>query len=450
MVITNLARRRINRLIVVVVVAIFVLLPFTTPITVFLGSKLNHLSLFKVWKEIAMVLVGMLVLFSGLLGRLRGIRDNLFRILLWLMAAYGAWTVALGLLDLLVWHNINWEAFIYALIVNLRFLFFFLLCWLVTQDSRFLATNWKKLLLWPAMAVVAFGLLQHYVLPNDVLKHIGYGPDTITAYQTVDQKPDYVRLQSTLRGPNPLGAYLVVIVAALLVGFRKRRWQQAVALAATLVVMFYSYSRSAWAGLAVAVVALAYISITAPVVRRRIAIAGAAVVLLFGAGIYLGRHNSVVENTVFHTDSTSRSPESSNAGRARALQVGLHDVTHEPFGRGPGSAGPASLRNDRPERIAENYYLQIGQEVGWLGLGLFAAINVVVALLLWERRQNPLARVLLASFVGLFVVNLVSHGWTDDTLSLLWWGMAGLALAITLPKPSPGTEGKAAKQAASN
>jgi O-antigen ligase len=413
----------------VAVIAIFVLLPFATPLTVFLGTKLNHLSLFKVWKEIAMVIIGILVLLSGLVARFRDAQHKLLRVLLWLMVAYGAWTILLGLVDLLIPHQINWAAFIYALIVNLRFLFFFALCWLVCQESPVLAVNWRKLVLIPAMVVVGFGVLQHYVLPNDFLTHFGYGPHTITAYQTVDQKPDYVRLQSTLRGPNPLGAYLVVIITALLVGFRKQRRQQAVALAATLVVMFYTYSRSAWAGMVVAVASLAYISITSLALRKWIAVAGAAIILLFGAGVYLGRHNSVVENTVFHTDSTSRSPESSNAGRLGALERGVQDVAHEPFGRGPGSAGPASLRNDHPERIAENYYLQIGQEVGWIGLGLFLAINAVISLLLWQQRKDPLARVLLASFLGLVIVNMVSHGWTDDTLSLLWWGMAGVALA---------------------
>jgi hypothetical protein len=60
---------------------------------------------------------------------------------------------------------------------------------------------------------------------------------------------------------------------------------------------------------------------------------------------------------------------------------------------------------------------------------LFIAINYLVACELWYRRNSLLARVLLASFVGITFVNLLSHAWADDTLAYLWWGLAGLAIA---------------------
>ena len=208
----------LNQSVLVAVIVIFSVLPFSTPIAIFLGSHLNHLDVFKVWKEIAMIIVAALILFSGTYKRLAGIKERGLKILVWLIFAYGSWMVLLGVLNLTAFDQINWEAFIYALIVDLRFLFFFLLCWLVAQRNTFLGTNWKKLLLIPAAIVVAFGLLQSFVLPANVLENIGYGPDTITAYQTVDQKPEYVRTQSTLRGPNPLGAYLMIVIAALLIG----------------------------------------------------------------------------------------------------------------------------------------------------------------------------------------------------------------------------------------
>jgi hypothetical protein len=40
----------------------------------------------------------------------------------------------------------------------------------------------------------------------------------------------------------------------------------------------------------------------------------------------------------------------------------------------------------------------------------------------------------LASLIGISVINLVSHAWMDDTLSLLWWGLAGIALAPAIIK----------------
>ena len=146
------------------------------------------------------------------------------------------------------------------------------------------------------------------------------------------------------------------------------------------------------------------------------------------------RNNQTAQYTLFHTSSTSTSPNSPNAVRASALQNAWRDTTHQPLGRGPGTAGPASQHNDHKARIAENYYLQIGQEVGVLGIAVFVAMNGLIARQLWYRRADMLARVLLASLAGISVINLVSHAWADDTLSLLWWGLAGVALAPVILK----------------
>jgi O-antigen ligase len=106
---------------------------------------------------------------------------------------------------------------------------------------------------------------------------------------------------------------------------------------------------------------------------------------------------------------------------------------HQPFGAGPGTAGPASEHNNHPARIAENYFLQVGQEAGWLGLGLFIAIVVLIGKSFWDRRIEPnqLVIVMLSSLVGLIVVNLLLPAWTDDTLAYVWWGLAGITAAST-------------------
>jgi hypothetical protein len=128
-----------------------------------------------------------------------------------------------------------------------------------------------------------------------------------------------------------------------------------------------------------------------------------------------------------------------NLQRVRqALKDGAKSIVHEPFGRGPGTAGPASVRNNHPPRISENYFLQIGQEVGVIGLLLFLAINIEVGLLLYQNKQSMLMRVLLASLIGLTLVNMLSHAWADDTLGLLWWATAGLALSPVILKLSHG------------
>lgn len=298
----------------------------------------------------------------------------------------------------------------------------------IATQSDFLKRHWQKMVLVPAMVVILFGLMQRFVLPYDFLKHVGYGQSTIPAYQTVDNKIDYRRIQSTLRGANPLGAYLVLVIPALFLYVRKEKVTKWVVLAISLVVLFYSYSRSAWLGLALAMGLLIYWSLHSRKRKQSALLAGIIIILIVGGGILALRDNRLVQNTAFHTDVTSGSLESSNESRVEALQSAAKDVLDEPFGRGPGTAGPASFRNYHP-RIAENYFLQVGQEVGWLGIGIFVAINFLVARMLWRQKQEVLAQLLLASLAGLTIVNLLSHAWADDTLALLWWGLAGVALS---------------------
>jgi hypothetical protein len=158
------------------------------------------------------------------------------------------------------------------------------------------------------------------------------------------------------------------------------------------------------------------------------------VVVLVGV-VFVLRNQDFVQNTVFHTDENSRSSVSSNAAHLSATRGAFKQVIQEPLGRGVGTAGPASVYNtEEPSRIAENYFLQLGQETGWLGLGLFVAICVLTVRTLWIRRFSLIAQVLLASFVGLTCVALLMHLWTDETVSFLWWGLAGMALAAPLTK----------------
>ena len=104
-----------------------------------------------------------------------------------------------------------------------------------------------------------------------------------------------------------------------------------------------------------------------------------------------------------------------------ALRIDIGDVDQalvfQPLGRGPGTAGPASVYNQGKVRLAEDFYVQIGQETGVIGLVLFAAISTVVLLRLYRGRSRALLLVLFVSGAGLVIVNLLSHSWSDDTLA---------------------------------
>jgi hypothetical protein len=146
------------------------------------------------------------------------------------------------------------------------------------------------------------------------------------------------------------------------------------------------------------------------------------------------RNNSTFDNVFFHTSKSSHSTSSSNSVRFSDLRTNTKNFVTHPLGQGVGIAGPASTHNNHPAKIAENFFIQIGQETGVLGLIVFLAINIIVGYRLYLARSDPLALLLFASLIGISLVNMVSHAWADDTLSLLWWALAGVALSPKLIK----------------
>ncbi len=410
---------------------ILLLIPLHAFLTVWASSLFGHYTAIRLWKEAFLIVCMLGVLY--LLATDKKIRSHtLTRRLVWLIVAYGLVNILWGLVAY-KHQAVTAKAMGYALIINLRFLAFFLVAWAVALRTSRLHKSWQKLVLVPALVVVAFGLLQVFVLPNDFLNHFGYGPNTVEPFQTINHNSHYVRIESTLRGANPLGAYLVIPISvlAVLIVRGRRDWRYGLFLVASLLTLCFSFSRSAWLGAALSLAVVVAISLRSTYAKR-VAIWVGVIGIFFLGGLFVGlRHNARVENLLFHTQTHSAIKTTSDEGHASALRNGLRDVLHQPLGRGPGSAGPASTYNNHPARIAENYYIQIGQETGWLGLLLFLLINAGVAYLLWLRRADPLALSLLASLIGLSFINLLSHAWTDDTLAYVWWGLAGIAMAVS-------------------
>lgn len=407
------------------VATILVLLPFQAFLTTWLGSNFHHLDLFRIWKEI--VLLAILPLAIWIIWKSPDLRGWLRKS--WIARLFGLYVLLHLILGFwaLHQHNVNASALIYSLIINLRFVAFFLLCAVLTTKSDYLQRNWRNMILWSALTVLTFGIIQHILLPDDWLRHFGYGPNTILPFETVDSDSAFARIQSTLRGANPLGAYLVLIIPALIVIARRNRSLLIGSLLASFYVLFFTYSRSAWVGVALALVTLVLLSGKVRFIKNWLAIGLLGVLIVLAGTLQLLRHNQTAQKTVLHTSQNSSVSLTSNEARIDHLKDGVRDIAHQPLGGGPGTAGPASNRNTgHASRIAENYFLQIGQEVGMLGMALIISMMTLVGYELWKRRDDELAQILLASFIGLTFVNLISHAWTDDTLSFIFWGLAGI------------------------
>jgi hypothetical protein len=413
------------------VVIIFALLPLHAFLTVWLSSLTGHYTFLRLWKEF--LLVFLVVGVAYVLMQDSKLRSVIFSSMLFrLIGLYCLITVAWGIAAYSL-HKVTFKALAEGLLINLRYLIFFIVVYVVAAKSPLLKKNWSRIILIPAVVVIGFGLLQRLVLPYDFLKHFGYGDKTIYPYETINHNINYPRVMSSLRGANPLGAYLVLILSVLISFFmraRNKKWLWAIFSVSGTLVLIFCYSRAAWIGILASFLALLWIGLKNQQLKS-IILAGLFVIFVFGCvSAWAFRHNAAFENIVFHTQNNSSIRTTSDQGHASAFKNGLHDLVHNPLGDGPGTAGPASFHNtNHLPRIAENYYLQIGQEVGILGLFTFIAINLLAAKQLWIRKDQQLAQILLASLVGITFVNLLSHAWTDDTLCYLWWGLAGIAIA---------------------
>jgi hypothetical protein len=220
------------------VAGVLVLLPFHAVFTTWLGSNYGHLDLFRIWKELILVAVFPVILWVAW----KSPKAKDWLVHSWIVRLYLFYALLHLVLGVLALHRhgVNQVAFVYAMLTNLRFVGFFIICYILAASNDFLKKNWRIILLAPAAIVVVFGIAQRFFLPYDFLKHFGYGPDTIPAYQTVDSNIDYRRIQSTLRGANPLGAYLVLVIPAIFVVLGKYRKAAAIGLLAAFTALFSS------------------------------------------------------------------------------------------------------------------------------------------------------------------------------------------------------------------
>lgn len=416
---------------------------FHAPFTVWFGTVWPELQIeVKAWKEILLLVTTLLLTVEVTRRKLWGElwNDRLIR----LSAAYAGLHVVM-----LLWMWQGTLPAVAALMINLRFVLFFV----VLYSALRIYPEWRKPLLIGSVVVAGvsmlFALLQVTVLPHDFLSHIGYSIETISPYLTVDRNYDYIRINSTLRGPNPLGAYAAIIFTvstALLLRVKGRIYKVHTALpwlvvllaGASLVALWFSYSRSAAlaAGVGFGIVAIVkYGQKVSPAIWG----AGVAVLLLMVGGVYMARDTHFISHVILHEDPNEGNDINSNDGHWHSLVDGATRMSEQPLGAGIGSTGSPSLMTESP-LILENQFFYIAHEVGWLGLMLFIALQGLVLYRLWRARDDWLALGLFASGIGLVVANMLLPVWADDTVAMVWWGLSGVALGAVAARYKKGEE----------
>lgn len=419
----------IEKLYVGLLLVIFGGIVLHAPLSVGLGALWpDYAFIFKAWKEVLMTVASLILL--GLL-----YYKKQFKLLRQpVIILIGLYT-ALHLI-LLIFLNNGLTASISGLIIDLRYLVFFVLVYMALQLWPGCRDCFIKVGVIGGMIVVIFALLQVFILPHDILKYIGYGVNTIAPYMTVDQNYDFVRINSTLRGPNPLGAYMVILISLVTAfvanknfkGDKKSLIILSILSIGGLVALWCSYSRSALLAAVLVVMMNLIMSFYHRLKLKKVFIGGILLaVVIAGLGLFMFSGSRFVSNVLLHENPNGDASLNSNDGHINSLQTGFDLMISRPFGAGVGSTGSASLNGQNP-LIIENQYIFIAHESGWLGLVLFMAIFGLIMVQLWRRRGDWLALGVFASGLGLAVIGLLLPVWADDTVSIIWWGLAAVAI----------------------
>ena len=420
------------------------------PFHIFLAQSLSLLTggldIWKVAKDALTALVTLFVICILLITRRA---SKTFYVLTGFLGVYAALHAGLWLTH----PDIYKQSAILGSVYNIRLLCFLLLGYGAVRlyPGMFPRRIITRLVVGAAALVAILGLVQ-YFLPPDTLTHVGYGIDRgARANFAIDDAAGFTRIMSTLRDPNSLGAYLIVpmgIVAlkVLQKGSRYRRMMLTGLLGLMAVASLLTFSRSAWMAIAITIglIALWRYRQMVQMFVKRFGLVVIAVVVCLSVLAYTQRHSSFVTSYITHS-STGSSDIDSNQYHWLFVKQGIDGIIAQPFGHGPGTAGLASIQNPHGSFLTENYYVQIGYELGVVGLLFFVAVQVWIYARLWRQRQDSMVIVLLASFWGYVLMNMLLHTWSNEAVACQWWVLAGIGLALAEttslpPVRSSGTE----------
>lgn len=413
---------------------VFVAMPFHAFISTWGGTTVGPLWLWKSWKEL--LLAGLLVLAVSWVFLQPTLAKDLFRRrLVWALLAYVAWSLLVTMLHL---GEISDQAVAAGFGMNFRYLLAGVVAYLAFVYGRGVISNkWAvlsvaaKYLVGVGVLASVLGIVQSLLLPADFLSQFGYEKDvTIAPYVMVDDNPDLLRAYATLSGPNDFGAWLILPIMLAIAGWRRSPLLASVSIFVMVWALVLSSSRSAWLGLLASLGIYALFVFGRRLSKKQVALSLGGLVVVGVATLYLAVAVPVLRMAIFHSSPGDSSlHEGSTMGHIEATLGGVERVAANPLGCGVGCAGPASFYGESPY-ISENYFVQIGEEVGLLGLALFLLLVGMVVYRIYADKTG-LGRVLVFALVGYAVIGMLLHVWSDDPLSITWWILAGAVLGYT-------------------
>ena len=408
-------------------IGLLVYMPFHIFLSQWLSTATGGLDGWKIAKDV--VTAGVFALSVGLV-LLTKTYTKKYLVLLGLGLAY-------TLLHLILYKTTDqpFDTGILATVYNSRLFWYLLIGYgltLVCPDKVNLRRIVKIFL--AVSTIVCLIALAQWVLPKDIMTHFGYSVDRgAKPAFFIDDKMDLPRVFSTIRDPNSLGAFLILpitILAYALVRFWRTNKKQLLLglLMLHALVLLLTFSRSALAGAIISVTIMFGLMnknwLKKSLQKYKYYLLTAVVIL--GVFAFVMRDQYIVQNIIVHSDENTTSQLDSNEKHLSYAQQGIEGIVDKPLGNGPGTAGLVAIRSGG--LLTENYYIQIGYEIGVLGLIIFITLLVIIAKSLWQTRAYYLSSALLASLVALALINLLLHTWTNEAVTASWFLLAGLAL----------------------
>lgn len=409
----------VNRLAIIGLVLLLVLMPFHAFLSISLGHIFGHQALFQSWKEVVFILLAGLWLYNCWVQR-----KILFR--LDVVNCSVLFIISLGLL-LSFLHRPSLNGFLFGFKTDLVPLGLFLVA--QAYSEAFDDNRLTRLILLPALVVSILAILQVTVVPSQILALVGYSSQTINPLQLIDMSTSLARAFSTLGGPNQLGTYLILPAAVALVSlFKTKKLVYLPTLLFLLAAIGLSFSRSAWIGTVLALLIAAILAIGQKF--RLWLLAGIVLLAVLGALVVAPKlsdsNNVLLQNLFLHgqffSNKTIGPPD---VARTSALENGFTLVKSQPWGHGLGTAGPASYHNDT-QLITEDWYLQIGYELGLIGLLAYLVFFVSLIVSLVRQKSSTIQISLIAGLVGILAANVFLHSWADSTLAIVVFITLGL------------------------
>ncbi len=309
---------------------------------------------------------------------------------------------------------------IFALRVTFQPILFYFLGFLLPRDNRIVR--------WAVAVFLAASLL---LALHGLYQYATHAPMPASWVDT-HEKTIGTRAYSIIENPNGLGAFLLLgtLLAAGL-ALQRIATRERLTLAALAVVLAagiaVTFSRGAWLGLVVGLVALTALS------RWRLLVGLAAA----GAAVLLASPQVFIHRLAF-AFSTAYLAKSASAGRLYIWRVAANRIVENPWtGVGLGTFGGTSAFLFGYSHLwIDSFYLQLAAEGGLVLLGAFlwllvrAGKGLVAA---YVDQADPYLRGVVAGVFGGFVAvafaNLTASVWETVAVGSGFWFLVGLASA---------------------